>query len=191
MPGTEPLERGTTRAGGRRRGLLSRLAGLALALGLPSMFQPAGAHNSQPHGSPPRAAPAEQKAWGIAGRASAVTRTVEVVMTDDMRFTPSRLSVRLGQTVRFKVRNRGRVLHEFVIGTRAENEAHAALMLKFPDMEHDEPWMAHVPPGRQGEVIWTFNRAGDFEFACLMAGHYQAGMAGQLEVAAPRPRAGR
>jgi uncharacterized cupredoxin-like copper-binding protein len=79
------------------------------------------------------------------------------------------------------------VLHEFVIGTRAENEAHAALMVKFPDMQHDEPWMAHVPPGQVGEVVWTFNRAGTFEFACLMAGHYQAGMAGQLQVVAAEP----
>ncbi|MEN9627590.1 MAG: oxidoreductase, partial [Pseudomonadota bacterium] len=162
-----------------------------VALGAPLTCRTADAHGSKPHGGPPRAAPAEQKAWGIAGQAAAVTRTVHVEMTDDMRFTPARLTVRLGQTVRFKVRNRGRVLHEFVIGTRAENEAHAALMVKFPDMEHDEPWMAHVPPGRQGEVIWTFNRAGDFEFACLMAGHYQAGMAGLLRVVAPGPASGR
>lgn len=190
MPGTE-RDRVATAPDGGRRGVLSRWAGLMLAAGLPSVLQTAAAHGNQPHGSAPRAAPAEQKAWGIAGRAAAVTRNVEVVMTDDMRFTPARLSVRLGQTVRFKVRNRGRVLHEFVIGTRAENEAHAALMVKFPDMEHDEPWMAHVPPGGQGEVIWTFNRAGDFEFACLMAGHYQAGMAGLLRVVAPGSGAGR
>ena len=100
-----------------------------------------------------------------------------------MRFTPARLEVREGETVRFVVRNDGRTMHEFVIGTKAENDAHAALMMKFPDMEHDEPWMAHVPPGQAGEIVWTFNRAGEFDFACLIAGHYQAGMVGKIVVA--------
>jgi uncharacterized cupredoxin-like copper-binding protein len=51
-------------------------------------------------------------------------------------------------------------------------------------MEHDEPYMAHVGPGKTGEIVWTFNRAGDFDFACLIAGHYQAGMVGKVKVAA-------
>jgi uncharacterized cupredoxin-like copper-binding protein len=76
------------------------------------------------------------------------------------------------------------VMHEFVIGTKAENAKHAELMVKFPNMEHDEPWMAHVPPGKTGEIVWHFNRAGEFEFACLIAGHYQAGMVGTIKVGA-------
>jgi uncharacterized cupredoxin-like copper-binding protein len=59
-------------------------------------------------------------------------------------------------------------------------------MVKFPTMEHSEPYMAHVPPGKTGEIVWTFNRAGDFDFACLIAGHYQAGMVGKVKVAADR-----
>jgi uncharacterized cupredoxin-like copper-binding protein len=55
-------------------------------------------------------------------------------------------------------------------------------MLKNPNMEHDEPYMAHVSPGKTGEIIWKFNRKGNFDFACLMAGHYQAGMIGKIEV---------
>ena len=56
-------------------------------------------------------------------------------------------------------------------------------MLKFPTMEHDEPYMAHVPPGKTGAIIWTFSKAGEFDFACLIAGHYQAGMVGKINVA--------
>jgi uncharacterized cupredoxin-like copper-binding protein len=126
----------------------------------------------------------EQKPWGIAGERSAAKRSIEVGMGDDMRFRPARIQARLGETVRFVIRNRGQVMHEFVIGTRPELDAHAAMMLKFPDMEHDEPYMAHVPPGRTAEIVWTFNRAGDFDFACLIAGHYQAGMTGTIQVAA-------
>jgi uncharacterized cupredoxin-like copper-binding protein len=140
----------------------------------------ARAHGPKPHAAGPVVK--EQKDWGIAGDAKAVRRTVEVQMSDAMRFTPERLSVKLGETVRFRVRNEGRVMHEFVIGTLQENARHAELMVKFPDMEHDEPYMAHVPPGQTGEIIWTFNRAGRFEFACLIAGHYQGGMKGVITV---------
>lgn len=124
----------------------------------------------------------EQKPWGIAGDAKAVTRTVEVRMGDDMRFKPDRLSVRQGETLRFVVRNEGRAMHEFVIGTKAELDAHAEMMKKHPGMEHDEPYMAHVAPGQRGEIVWTFNRAGSFDFACLIAGHYDAGMVGRITV---------
>jgi uncharacterized cupredoxin-like copper-binding protein len=109
-------------------------------------------------------------------------------MSDTMRFTPDALSVRQGETIRIVVRNEGTLLHEFVLGTRKELEEHAALMQRFPDMEHGEPYMAHVPPGQTGEIVWTFNRAGDFDFACLMAGHYQAGMTGKIAVAAAAPQ---
>lgn len=142
------------------------------------------AHGNETHA--PKAGPVkqEQMDWGIAGDAKAVRRTVQVDMGDTMRFTPARIEVRQGETLRFVVRNTGRVMHEFVIGTKAENARHAELMKKFPDMEHDAPYMAHVPPGRTGEIVWTFNRAGEFEFACLIAGHFQAGMVGAIKVAA-------
>jgi uncharacterized cupredoxin-like copper-binding protein len=126
----------------------------------------------------------EQKPWGIAGDLSGVKRTVTLTMDDKMRFTPDTLSFKEGETVRFIVKNQGKLLHEMVIGTRAELDAHAALMEKFPNMAHDEPYMAHVDPGKQGGLVWTFNRPGDFEFACLVAGHFAAGMKGRIKVTA-------
>ena len=126
----------------------------------------------------------EQKAWGIAGDAKAVTRTIEIRMGDSMRFTPDLIEVRQGETIRLSHRNDGKLKHEFVLGTKKELDEHAALMVKFPDMEHDEPYMAHVAPGQRGEIVWTFNRAGEFDFACLIAGHYQAGMVGKVRVLA-------
>ncbi len=124
----------------------------------------------------------EQKPWGIAGDAKAVSRTIEVTMTDNMRFVPDYIEVRQGETVRLVHRNRGRLMHEFVLGTRKELDEHAALMKRFPTMEHDEPYMVHVAPGKTGEIIWTFNRAGEFDFACLIPGHYDAGMVGKVKV---------
>ncbi|MBU6188478.1 MAG: cupredoxin family protein [Betaproteobacteria bacterium] len=143
------------------------------------------AHGPGHHGRSESARPAaaaEQKPWGVAGAASSVRRTIEISMGDDMRFQPSHFDARLGETVRLVIRNRGALMHELVIGTRDELDSHAALMLKHPNMEHDEPWMAHVEPGRSGDLIWTFNRAGEFEFACLLPGHFQAGMRGTIRV---------
>jgi uncharacterized cupredoxin-like copper-binding protein len=153
-----------------------------MALGFGGGF--AFAHGDNAHAKQAGPVKKEQKDWGIAGDAKAAKRTVDVGMLDTMRFTPDRLEVREGETVRFRVRNNGKVMHEFVIGTKAENDKHAELMLKFPTMEHDEPYMAHVAPGKTGEIVWTFNRPGDFDFACLIAGHYQAGMVGKIRVVA-------
>lgn len=95
--------------------------------------------------------------------------------------------------MRFIVSNKGRMLHEMVIGTPEELAKHAAMMARFPDMEHDAPYMTHVGPGKRGEIIWHFNRAGTFGFACLIAGHYEAGMRGTLTVmpkSKPEPMTG-
>jgi uncharacterized cupredoxin-like copper-binding protein len=88
----------------------------------------------------------------------------------------------LGETVRLVAVNGGKVLHEIVIGTPQELKAHAEMMKKHPGMEHDEPYMAHVDPGQKGAIVWTFNRAGTFEFACLIPGHFEAGMIGRITV---------
>ena len=166
-----------------RRALIARMAAAAAAAALPLLATPARAHTDKAHAKkgPVRK---EQKDWGIAGEAKDAKRSVEVGMADSMKFTPERIEVRQGETVKFVVRNTGKVMHEFVIGTKAENAKHAEMMVKFPTMEHDEPYMAHVAPGKTGEIVWTFNRAGEFEFACLIAGHYQAGMVGTITVAA-------
>ncbi len=126
----------------------------------------------------------EQKDWGIAGDAKKARRTVQIRMLDTMRFSPDKITVKQGETIKFVIKNAGAMLHEFVIGTPKKNAEHAALMVKFPNMEHSEPYMAHVPPGKTAQIIWTFNQPGEFEFACLIAGHYQAGMRGSIKVAA-------
>ena len=126
----------------------------------------------------------EQKEWGIAGDAKAVKRTIKLAMSDTMRFTPDKIEVKEGETVRLSLKNTGKIMHEMVIGTKRELDEHAALMVKFPTMEHDEPYMAHIAPGKTGEIVWTFNRPGEFDFACLIAGHYQAGMVGKIKVVA-------
>lgn len=74
------------------------------------------------------------------------------------------------------------MLHEIVIGTPEELQARTEMMKKYPDMEHDEPYMAHAPAGQRSDITWTFNRARDFEFACPRPGHIDVGMRGTIRV---------
>ncbi|MGB7184199.1 MAG: cupredoxin family protein [Burkholderiaceae bacterium] len=125
----------------------------------------------------------EQTDWGIAGDASDAKRTIQVAMLDKMRFDPESVKVEAGETVRFVIENKGQIMHEFVLGNQQSLDDHAALMIKFPNMEHDAPYQAHVSPGTTGEIVWKFNRGGELKFACLIPGHYQAGMIGKLNIA--------
>jgi uncharacterized cupredoxin-like copper-binding protein len=144
------------------------------------------AHGDDAHAKKAGPVKKEQKAWGIAGDAKAVTRTVTFTMTDNMRFNPDKLEVKQGETIKFVIKNSGKVMHEMVLGTKKDLDEHAALMVKFPGMEHEEPYMAHVGPGKTGEIVWTFNKPGTFDYACLIAGHYQAGMVGKVTVVASK-----
>jgi uncharacterized cupredoxin-like copper-binding protein len=101
---------------------------------------------------------------------------------DTMRFTPARIEVRRGETVSFRVTNAGKALHETVLGTLADLREHAELMRRFPNMQHDEPNMIHVAPGKTGTLTWQFTRAGEFHYGCLVPGHFEAGMVGMVVV---------
>jgi uncharacterized cupredoxin-like copper-binding protein len=143
------------------------------------------AHGDAPaHGNAhaTHAGAAAPTAFGRAGDPAAVTRTVTMSMSDGMRFTPAKLEVKKGETVRVVLRNDGKLLHEMVLGTEADLARHAALMRRFPGMEHEEPNMVHVQPGERGELVWTFDRSGQFAFACLIPGHFEAGMSGKVVV---------
>lgn len=133
------------------------------------------------HATPSAAAP-QQTDWGMAGSPTSAQRTITLTMTDDMRFSPSHFSVQKGETVRLRVVNQGQLMHEVVLGTPATLRDHAQMMLQHPGMAHAAPYMAHVAPGQTQDLVWHFNRAGQFDFACLIAGHFQAGMTGRFTV---------
>jgi uncharacterized cupredoxin-like copper-binding protein len=159
---------------------MKKFATLAMPLAACLLAGPAWGHGD---GGGSHHAPVvkEQKPWGIAGDAKRA-RTITLRMGDDMRFKPDRIEVREGETIRFVAHNGGKLLHEMVIGTPEELRKHAELMKKFPTMEHEEPYMTHVKASHRGEIIWNFNRPGTFQFACLLPGHYEAGMSGTIVV---------
>jgi uncharacterized cupredoxin-like copper-binding protein len=123
---------------------------------------------------------------GEPGNPKRPARTVTVTMreTDDgkMIYEPNQLSVKRGEQVRFVLVNEGQVPHEFMLASKAENDKHAVLMQKFPDMEHDDPNGKTLQPGQRTELLWRFSKAGTFEFACLIPGHREAGMLGNVQV---------
>lgn len=124
----------------------------------------------------------EETAIGKPGVVSKVSRTITVEMNDNMRYTPANIRVKQGETVRFVVKNSGQVKHEMSLGTEKELLEHLEVMKKFPDMEHDEPSKVTLAPGKQGEIVWQFTKAGAVYFACLMPGHYEGGMKGAVKV---------
>ena len=129
----------------------------------------------------------DNEAIGKPGIASKVTRTVKVDMSDTMRFTPSSIAVRQGETIRFVVRNSGKLKHEMVLGSEKELKEHYELMKKNPEMEHDDANSVDVKPGKTGKIVWQFTKAGKVNFACLEPGHYDAGMKGVVVVAGSKP----
>ena len=111
-----------------------------------------------------------------------ITRTIEIEMNDQMRFVPDMIKVKKGDVIKFVHTNAGQIMHEFVLGTPESLAEHAELMKKFPGMEHSEPYMAHVAPGKTGVIIWKFSQPGEFAFGCLIPGHFDAGMKGKVLV---------
>ena len=124
---------------------------IVLALAIASLPQLGLAHGDQ-HKKSAQAANFIQEDWGIGANKSEVNRTILITMTDKMRFHPEKIDVKLGETIRFQVKNEGKLMHEMVISTKSVLDKHAELMLKNPNMEHDEAYMAHVAPGKTGEL---------------------------------------
>jgi uncharacterized cupredoxin-like copper-binding protein len=158
-----------------------RIAVLAAAMGA---FAPAAfSHgDAKQDAKAARLLSTEETAFGREGDPGKVSRTVNVGLSDKMRFTPGELTVRQGETIRFRVHNSGKVMHEMVIGTMDELKRHAEMMKKHPGMEHDEPFMAHVAPGKTQTMVWQFTKPGEFHYGCLVPGHFEAGMVGKVKV---------
>ncbi|MCY1168090.1 MAG: cupredoxin family protein [Pseudomonadota bacterium] len=151
------------------RNLLIALPSLLVAMTAMASGNHAGGHDDEAIGKP--------------GVASKVTRTITMDMADTMRFSVPTVTAKQGETIRFVVKNSGKLKHEMVLGTEKELKEHYEVMKKNPEMEHADANMVTVAPGKTGEIIWQFTKAGKIDFACLQPGHYDAGMKGFVTVA--------
>jgi uncharacterized cupredoxin-like copper-binding protein len=142
---------------------------------------------AQPLGLIPRAGAHSEHAFaaGEPGDPKKPFRVVEIAMTDGpgtMAYKPERIEVRKGEQIKLRLKNIGMVDHEFLIDSFENNAKHKKEMEKNPEMEHDEPNGARVKPDATAEILWRFTKAGTFEFACLIPGHYETGMKGTIVV---------
>lgn len=127
---------------------------------------------------------APETEFGRQGITREATRTIDISMSDMMRFTPDSLKVEQGETVRLRITNSGKIPHEFVLGTKPEITEHAEIMRKSPEMGHADANSARVASGKTSEIIWQFTKPGQFLYACLIPGHWEAGMQGTVTVVA-------
>jgi uncharacterized cupredoxin-like copper-binding protein len=134
------------------------------------------------HGSNASDGHAHAAVNGRPGDAAEVSRVIDMTMDDTMRFTPDRITVKAGETVRFFLKNTGKVPHEFVIGSMDELREHAEMMRRMPEMKHEEANSITLAPRQIGGVVWQFRRPGTVDFACLVPGHFEAGMVGKVRV---------
>ena len=129
----------------------------------------------------------QEMAAGMPGLMNQVTRIIEVSMIEtddgDMIFEPRSLEIVAGETIRFSIRNNGEFEHEFVLDSAEENTEHKENMQESPEMAHESPNSIRLEEGQSGEIIWSFTNPGTFEFACLIPGHYEAGMHSIITVA--------
>jgi uncharacterized cupredoxin-like copper-binding protein len=135
----------------------------------------------------------DDDAFGRAADPRKAQRTIRVQMLDSLEFSPSEITVKMGEVVRFQVVNKGKHVHEMVLGTMKGLDEHNELMKQFPRMQHDEPNMVQLGAGKSGIMVWQFTRPGDFYFGCLVEDHFDMGMMGTIHVlprARPRPPAG-
>ena len=116
--------------------------------------------------------------------AMTVDRVVEIRMSDDMRFSPNTLNIQTGETIRFLVHNDGKTLHEMVLGSEAEILDHAKSMQSDAHHAHSHAGgvAVQVAPGGSKELIVQFTQPGSIQMACLVPGHYEAGMRGSINV---------
>ncbi len=118
--------------------------------------------------------------------AGAFDREVTIEMTD-FAFDPDLVLVTAGESVRFVVTNSGAIEHELRFTTEhaaAEHIAagHAGHGDESGGHGHDEMLLL-VPPGESGEIIVTFDHHADWDIiACLIEGHFEAGMHGGLMI---------
>jgi P-type Cu+ transporter len=111
-------------------------------------------------------------------------RTLAISATDQLRFTPTVLTARVGETITFEVTNAGLLPHDFTLGDAELQQEHDAEMARGEAMDGaaDEPYAVQIPPGTTVSRTYTFTAPGIILFGCHVPGHYPAGMVGTIVV---------
>lgn len=106
-------------------------------------------------------------------------RVVELTM-EAMRFVPTKLNVKVGETITFVVTNPNNIPHELFVGDQADQMAHHAAHLAVPSAgQATVPHMGfgiYLEAHGTGMVTYHFTKAGEIMLGCHLPGHWEAGM---------------
>jgi uncharacterized cupredoxin-like copper-binding protein len=151
---------------------------------MPAHHNSTGHHKKQGHHqSMMKGGHAMSSKAGMPGKEVDVTRTINVIADDSMRFTHEAFDIKAGETIKFVVTNQGAINHEFSIATKNEHMAHGKMMMDNPDMHHGPGGgVITIKPGETENLIWKFMASEQVEAACNIPGHYEAGMHSAVNV---------
>jgi uncharacterized cupredoxin-like copper-binding protein len=115
---------------------------------------------------------------GGGGGAASSLPTVELT-AHHSKFTPARIVVERGTTVRFVVHNADPIAHELIIGPAEVHERHE----KGTESYHPpKPGEVTIAAGEEAETTYTFDSRGVVVFGCHLPGHWTYGMHGEVVV---------
>ncbi len=144
----------------------------------------------------PAAAPATQKP-GAKPAAKGSVRTIEIVGTDDMKFSVTNIEAKPGEPLRVRLVSKGAMpkiamAHNFVLlksgasQIKFINASAAARETDFIAPEMKDQVIAATALAGAGETVEvTFKapaEAGEYPYVCSFPGHFQVGMRGTLTV---------
>ena len=141
---------------------------------------------------------------GSKGKLSDVTRTIKVKMYDNY-YEPNTFKIKKGETIKFKVKNLGELVHEFnianpmmhikhqpemelmveneiLLGDRIDKDKMQKMAAMDKSMGHSHSNSVLLAPKEEGTLIWKFENAVNIEIACNVPGHYQAGMIAAVDL---------
>ena len=135
----------------------------------------------------------------LGGAAGAKEQKVTIVL-NEMSFSPAKVTLSAGVPAEFKLVNRGKVKHEFMVyavpraglsgdaleGWAKENSYFKGIEVAVEgaglEVEGEDIMEIELAAGRSAEVKFTPRKTGRFEIGCHVEGHYEAGMKGTLTV---------
>lgn len=132
-----------------------------------------------------------------AGKKPAAMRTIDIIGSDEMKYSVTTITARPGEQIRIRLIARGVIpkiamAHNFVL-LKPATDIVKLLTAGAPHRESDfiPPAMmdavlaktGFAGPGETVQVVFTVPaKPGSYPYICTFAGHYQAGMKGTLVV---------
>ncbi|MGC9460507.1 copper-resistant cuproprotein CopI [Vibrio genomosp. F10] len=123
-------------------------------------------------------------AVGMPATGAQPDKVVHVILSDDMTITfKGDVKIEPNDVVQFVVMNTGKIEHEFAIGSAEEQEKHREMMKTMTSHhDHDSGSTVTVQAGKAKQLLWHFHGDNKVEFACNIAGHYEAGMKKNIQL---------